>query len=399
MEARISGATSTMWVTTMAPAAAKSSQCRRQAAMTAIGHAGRKSVRVNASRMAKTSNLSHAAKRKTVVSPRAATNAHASAQQTRATTGRTPEIGGSGMRGLSVPTGIPATQAGGGSPCPWALASRGPAIPGSGSPGNYPLPNPVSAPLSYNGSCGGPPGLRRSDFSAAGQPTAARLGAVVTRQSEAVAPVATGTRRDRDEERLLTRRARSTVKLVARSLAPASADRRRLVLIFGCQRSGTTMLQQTMLDRSWRVFILEEHDRRLVGKDAAPDETLWDDVPVVLDRIRRLPFEVVAAKPLVESDRAASLLDAADNASGVWMLRHYRDVALSNLRRFGIDNAHRDLEPFVSENPHDWRSRRATEHTRRTVVDVLGAGLKPLDACAVLVGPQPALFRPGPGRR
>ena len=84
------------------------------------------------------------------------------------------------------------------------------------------------------------------------------------------------------------------------------------------------MLQQTMLDRSWRVFILEEHDRRLVEKDAAPDETRWDDVPVVLDRIRRLPFEVVAAKPLVESDRAASLLDATDNASGVWMLRHYR---------------------------------------------------------------------------
>ena len=205
----------------------------------------------------------------------------------------------------------------------------------------------------------------------------------MTRQSEAVAPVATGTRRDRDEERLLTRRARSTVKLVARSLSPASADRRRLVLIFGCQRSGTTMLQQTMLDRSWRVFILEEHDRRLVGKDAAPDETLWDDVPVVLDRIRRLPFEVVAAKPLVESDRAASLLDAADNASGVWMLRHYRDVALSNLRRFGLGNAHRDLEPFVSENPHDWRSRRATEQTRRTVVDVLGAGLEPLDAAAL----------------
>ena len=41
-------------------------------------------------------------------------------------------------------------------------------------------------------------------------------------------------------------------------------DERRIVLIFGCQRSGTTMLQQTFLDRSWRVRILEEHDRRLV---------------------------------------------------------------------------------------------------------------------------------------
>ena len=82
-------------------------------------------------------------------------------------------------------------------------------------------------------------------------------------------PVDGGHRRRRDDERLLTRRARSTVKLVARSLYPGAGGRQRVVLIFGCQRSGTTMLQQTLLDRSWRIFILEEHDRRLVGVGAA----------------------------------------------------------------------------------------------------------------------------------
>jgi hypothetical protein len=225
--------------------------------------------------------------------------------------------------------------------------------------------------------------MRRSQFSAGGQPATAPWGAPSVREPEAVAPVDTRTPRHRDEERLLTRRVRSTVKLVARSLSPTPADRRRLVLIFGCQRSGTTMLQQTMLDRSWRVFILEEHDRRLVGKSAAPDETEWDDVPVVLDRIGHLPFEVVAVKPLVESDRAGGLLDAKDNARGIWMLRHYGDVARSNLRRFGLDNAHRDLQPMVSGSRYDWRSRRATEQTRRTVVDVLSQGLDPLDAAAL----------------
>ena len=224
---------------------------------------------------------------------------------------------------------------------------------------------------------------RRSLFSAAGKPSAAGAEEPSTPGSDAVALVDPGYPRDRDDERLLPRRARSTLKLVARSLRPAPADRRRLVLIFGCQRSGTTMLQQTLLDRSWRVFILEEHDRRLVGADAVPGETRWDDVQAVLARIRRLPFEVVAVKPLVESDRAAQLLDAADNASGIWMLRHYRDVARSNLRRFGIDNAHRDLEPLVSGGCHDWRNRGATEQTRRTVVDFVRQGLEPLDAAAL----------------
>ena len=42
------------------------------------------------------------------------------------------------------------------------------------------------------------------------------------------------------------------------------------------------MLQQTFLDRSWRVLIVEEHDRRLVGRHPQPGETAWQDYPTVL---------------------------------------------------------------------------------------------------------------------
>ena len=131
----------------------------------------------------------------------------------------------------------------------------------------------------------------------------------------------------RDGEGLIARRARSSLKLLVRSLTPAPMGQRRVVLIFGCQRSGTTMLQQTLLDRSWRVFILEEHDRRLIGDHPDPLATAWEDHGVVLGRIRRLPFEVVAVKPLVESDRATGLIDMAGDARAIWMLRHYLDVA------------------------------------------------------------------------
>ena len=84
-------------------------------------------------------------------------------------------------------------------------------------------------------------------------------------------------RKDRDEEPLFKRRGLALAKRSARSIVRARRHERRVLLIFGCQRSGTTMLQQTFLDRSWRVLILEEHDRRLVGAAPGPEPTSWQE--------------------------------------------------------------------------------------------------------------------------
>jgi hypothetical protein len=187
--------------------------------------------------------------------------------------------------------------------------------------------------------------------------------------------------KDRDEEPLYRRRAKALVKRWARSVVRAPRNERRVVLIFGCQRSGTSMLQQTFLDRSWRVFILEEHDRRLVGPGA--EETDWQDYSTVMGRIHRLPFEVVAAKPLVESASATALMDAAGRVKAVWMLRHYSEVARSNVSRFGTDNPYRDLQPMRSRDALDWRYRGATEDTWQTVTALMNRRLTPFDAAAL----------------
>jgi len=189
--------------------------------------------------------------------------------------------------------------------------------------------------------------------------------------------------KDRDDEPLFKRRALALAKRSARSIVRARRDERRVVLIFGCQRSGTTMLQQTFLDRSWRVLILEEHDRRLVGPGPEPEETTWQEYSTVLGRIRRLPFEVVAAKPLVESASSSELMDAAGAVKAVWMLRHYSEVARSNVSRFGMDNPYRDLEPIRSRDALDWRYKGVTEETWETVTDLLSRRLTPFDAAAL----------------
>ena len=143
------------------------------------------------------------------------------------------------------------------------------------------------------------------------------------------------------------------------------------------------MLQQTFLDRSWRVLILEEHDRRLVGPGHEPEETTWQEYSTVLGRIRRLPFEVVAAKPLVESASATALMDAAGAVKAVWMIRRYPEVAQSNVNRFGTDNPYRDLLPISSRDATDWRYRGVTEEAWETVTALLNRRLTPFDAAAL----------------
>ena len=72
----------------------------------------------------------------------------------------------------------------------------------------------------------------------------------------------------------------------------------------------------------------------------------------MVSRLRRIPFEVVTAKPLVESDRAVELMDAAEPVKAVWMLRHYRGVARSNLWKSTESNSYLDLQPYC-ENDRD----------------------------------------------
>jgi hypothetical protein len=189
--------------------------------------------------------------------------------------------------------------------------------------------------------------------------------------------------KDRDDEPLFRRRALALVKRSARSIIRARRKERRVLLIFGCQRSGTTMLQQTFLDRSWRVLILEEHDHRLVGPASGPEETTWQEYSTVMRRIRRLPVEVVAAKPLVESASATALMDAAGAVKAVWMIRRYPEVAQSNVNRFGTDNPYRDLQPICSRDATDWRYRGVTEEAWETVTALLNRRLTPFDAAAL----------------
>jgi len=150
------------------------------------------------------------------------------------------------------------------------------------------------------------------------------------------------------------------------------------------------MLQQTFLDRSRRILILEEHDRRLVGGD--PERIQWRPLTEVAAQIRRLPFELVVAKPLVESHRVLQILDVLPTARAVWLLRSYRDVALSNVRKFGAAKGFDDIRRVVEGSVTDWRRAGASDRTVQTLTEFRRLDLTALDAAALFWWVRNRLF-------
>jgi hypothetical protein len=96
----------------------------------------------------------------------------------------------------------------------------------------------------------------------------------------------------------------------------------------------------------------------------------------------QLPFELVVAKPLVESHRTIEILDSIPKAKAIWMLRHYLAVAKSDVARFGPENGVRNLSRLVAGGTSDWRANCSAE-VREQVTTLIKSDLSPLDAAAV----------------
>lgn len=192
----------------------------------------------------------------------------------------------------------------------------------------------------------------------------------------------------RDDEPVFVRHARTVLKRSIRTVSPAPYDRRNVLLVFGCQRSGTTMLQQSLLDHSWRTIILGEYDRRVVSDRQRLN---WDSLELVSQRMRELPFELIVAKPLSESHRCIELLDGIGKAKGIWMLRHFLPVANSNINRFGAENGYRDLRILLENNPSNWRGN-GPEEVRLRAAELLSTDLSPLDAAATFWWARNSLY-------
>lgn len=115
-------------------------------------------------------------------------------------------------------------------------------------------------------------------------------------------------------------------------------------------------------------------------------------LPEVRARIERIRAPLVVLKPLVESQRAPSLLDGLDNSYAIWMYRRAESVAASDLAYFGMRNGERNLRLLLSNEPPNWRGEAVPDSTRSVMARHYRPGMDPNDAAALFWWARTSLF-------
>jgi hypothetical protein len=178
----------------------------------------------------------------------------------------------------------------------------------------------------------------------------------------------------------LFKHGRRAVRTAWQQARPGRRGEQSVVLILGCQRSGTDML--------WNVFDLDWNSRMygefsVLSSQDREHRIRLNPIPDVRNRLRHVRAPLVVLKPLVESQRAVELLGALNNSRALWPYRHYRDVASSNVRKFGVNAGERDVRPMAERATGNWRSEYVPEDAWRTVKQIYREGMSPHDAAAL----------------
>lgn len=167
-----------------------------------------------------------------------------------------------------------------------------------------------------------------------------------------------------------------TRKYVWQRLHPP--DRHRVLLILGSQRSGTTMLSE-LFDADIRTRVYGEFSR-LSAHD--PAGIRLNELTSVRRELRRWQPHLSVLKPLVESQRAAELLDGLPGSAAVWAYRDHRDVVSSRAVKFGADSGRRNLDAIRAGDRASWRADRTQGELQELVRALDDRGMTEADELA-----------------
>lgn len=155
---------------------------------------------------------------------------------------------------------------------------------------------------------------------------------------------------------------------------------KRSVLILGTQRSGTNMLAYAFQQLPICRVYSETEDLSRFDKDT---KLRLDPLSQIHSRFSNTYAPVVVAKPLIESYRANELLEELPGARVIWMYRHFRDVAASDLKKFKQTGGRGNILPIINDNPDNWRNKGVSSGIRETLRAVYQEDLSPFE-CACL---------------
>lgn len=171
---------------------------------------------------------------------------------------------------------------------------------------------------------------------------------------------------------------RSWKRLRQRFIQPPGM--RQLLFIVGCQRSGTTLLSR-IFERDMNCASYGETS--IFSHTAEPSRLRLRSMDEIATQIANTPARLVVLKPLVESQNILQLLDHFTESRAIWLFRDFRDVAASNLKKFGNKNSIKDLR-IISEGPtEDWRNEGLSNEMRNYVRSLYTENMNPVDAAVI----------------
>ncbi len=167
---------------------------------------------------------------------------------------------------------------------------------------------------------------------------------------------------------------------VARTPRADTAQEPQILFIIGCQRSGTTLMTR-IFERDLNARVYPEHS--VLSNQDELDGLRLNPLPQIQQHLSTSRFPLVVLKPLVETQNAQYLLDFFSGSKALWMYRDYSDVALSNIRRFGLHNGIKNLRYIVQRQENNWRVQGLDPTYRALVDEHFSAEMNPYDAAAL----------------
>lgn len=162
-------------------------------------------------------------------------------------------------------------------------------------------------------------------------------------------------------------------------------DSTRPFFVFGCQRSGTTITVD-VFRKCDQIEVYPETDPR--ANQAPLQDVFTEDVRLRskedIDRlIKQSPRPAILFKPLMDCHYADKILDR-HKGKGIWMYRHFADVANSAVAKWG--NHQRNVVQAIHHDNWSqlgWRAERLPAHRIKLVKSLWHPDLSDHEGAAI----------------
>jgi len=143
---------------------------------------------------------------------------------------------------------------------------------------------------------------------------------------------------------------------------------KKILFIFGCQRSGTTATING-LEKMEDFKIFREVNDQIHKREKGKYNIRIKPTAELLPIFNQLKERVVVVKPLVESQHALNLLEDFPNSNGLWMFRNHAEVVKSMIKKWGPDVGKTMLRVIKNDKTGNWRSEK-TDHVKELVSSI-----------------------------